>query len=609
MNKRSTPSQNLEDQYTDAFSSGEFFKAYDLAHNAFLDNQESLWGHRAVLSLANAGATQSALSMFENLGLNQIKNSECLGLQGRLHKDSYFANPERNGAHLNSAIKAYQEAFEVDLPRFNVFPAINLAALYLFDNKIKQAHQLAHDILNELDKKNREKPNYWDMASKIEALLILGQTEALPALLEQAKKANHGQYAQLSSTAKQLQRLCTHLGLASDFLKALWPPAVIHFTGHIVSQTGRFRPEHLQGVRQRIDAILDNTPCMAAYGSLAAGADILFAQACLQRNISLNVILPFERKEFIEVSVRPSGSTWVEQFEQCIAQAQTIRFATEDAYLHDNKLFAYTSELAMGLATVCARHMNTEVIQLAVWDGQGAHATVGTGFDVSRWNALGRKAFHIPVSSDQQPNGAQTNPSNNEQAQPSKRQVKAMLFGDVVGFSQLNDVQLPLFVQEFLACIGQALAPFKCKAEQTNTWGDGLFMVFNDPLIAADCALGIQQSIAKWRASKSDLPDSLNFRIGLHAGPVYSLQDPITEKQNVYGAHVSRAARIEPVAPAGSIYVTETMAALLSMTPHPKLVCDYVGFTESAKAYGAMRMFLLRPANQTETATSLRLLS
>lgn len=599
----------LQNEYATAFSSGEFFKAFDLAQTAFIDERNATWGHRAVLSLANAGATQSALEKFKALGLDQIKNSECLALSGRLYKDSYFAEPKAHAKHLELAIRAYQDAFDIDLPVFNIFPAINLAALYVFGNKLDKAQKWANDILQELRKKEDQPSNYWDLASKIEALLILGESDCLPALLEQARTVNQGQYAQLSSTAKQLQRLCRHLGVEDQLLQALAPPAVIHFTGHIVSDNGRFRPEHLQNVQQRIEHTLDETPCMSAYGSLAAGSDILIAEACLKRNISLNVVLPFALEEFIEISVKPSGADWVNRFEQCISQARTVRYATEDAYLQDDKLFAYTSELAMGLATVCARHMNTEALQIAVWDGQGVGAPVGTGYDVNRWKALGRitKVIHVPNTSS--PAQSSSSPPLAKHESKSKREVKAMLFGDVVGFSKLNDVQLPQFVSEFLACVGSAIAPFRNQAEQINTWGDGLFMVFDDPFAGANCALAIQDSLSIWKASKTDLPDTLDFRIGIHAGPVYALQDPITLKKNVYGAHVSRAARIEPVAPAGSVYVTETMAALVSLTPKPSVVCDYVGFTESAKGYGAMRMFLLRQANQTEAATSLRLLS
>jgi adenylate cyclase len=84
------------------------------------------------------------------------------------------------------------------------------------------------------------------------------------------------------------------------------------------------------------------------------------------------------------------------------------------------------------------------------------------------------------------------------------------------------------------------------------------------------------------------------LRLGGHLGPVYELDDPITDRPNYYGAHVSRAARIEPITPEGCVYVTETFAAVLALHNADQFSCDYVGNTEMAKHYGRLRMFLLR---------------
>jgi len=66
---------------------------------------------------------------------------------------------------------------------------------------------------------------------------------------------------------------------------------------------------------------------------------------------------------------------------------------------------------------------------------------------------------------------------------------------------------------------------------------------------------------------------------------------------NFFGAHVSRAARIEPVTPEGFVYVTETLAAVLALHNADQFACHYVGITKAAKDYGEMRMFLLTRAD------------
>jgi hypothetical protein len=60
------------------------------------------------------------------------------------------------------------------------------------------------------------------------------------------------------------------------------------------------------------------------------------------------------------------------------------------------------------------------------------------------------------------------------------------------------------------------------------------------------------------------------------------------------GSHVSRTARIEPVTPAGSVYVTEPFAAALVLAGGTEFRLDYVGHMPAAKDYGRLRMYRLQ---------------
>lgn len=86
----------------------------------------------------------------------------------------------------------------------------------------------------------------------------------------------------------------------------------------------------------------------------------------------------------------------------------------------------------------------------------------------------------------------------------------------------------------------------------------------------------------------------LNLRIALHAGPVYSFVDPITRKRGYGGTHVSRAARIEPVTPAGQVYASEAFAALAAAQGARGFACDYAGQTPMAKGYGTFPTYHVR---------------
>ena len=61
---------------------------------------------------------------------------------------------------------------------------------------------------------------------------------------------------------------------------------------------------------------------------------------------------------------------------------------------------------------------------------------------------------------------------------------------------------------------------------------------------------------------------------------------------------ITIAARIEPVAVPGTVYVSEPFAALLALEAPGRYSADYIGQTELPKQFGAMRLFALRSADR-----------
>jgi len=92
------------------------------------------------------------------------------------------------------------------------------------------------------------------------------------------------------------------------------------------------------------------------------------------------------------------------------------------------------------------------------------------------------------------------------------------------------------------------------------------------------------------------LPAELGIRIGLHGGPAYPVTDPIIKQFNYTGVHVSRAARIEPITPAGAVYASQEFAALAEAVGVTEFVCQYVGVTPMAKSYGDFPTYQVRRA-------------
>jgi adenylate cyclase len=92
------------------------------------------------------------------------------------------------------------------------------------------------------------------------------------------------------------------------------------------------------------------------------------------------------------------------------------------------------------------------------------------------------------------------------------------------------------------------------------------------------------------------------MRVALHYGPTYVGRDPVRRGVAHYGVEISRAARIEPVTPSGSVYVTESFAAVLEMDAPGRFVCNYVGQVSLAKGYGIFPLYGLTRSYLTAEA-------
>lgn len=353
----------------------------------------------------------------------------------------------------------------------------------------------------------------------------------------------------------------------------------------------RFPAEAEAPVAAAIAAELDREPVGYGYGALAAGADILWAEALLAHGAELHVVLPVSLEEFVRASVAPAGPAWVARVHRCLDEATTIEYATDDARGSDDVLFRYGSELAMGLALLRARFLDAQTRQLAVWDRGGAHGAAGTAIDIATWRRGGRLTVAIDPAARRWEVEGDT-PALFSEAE-AERVVRAVLFADMRGFSKLADEQYLRFDETVMAAFARVLESAEGVAS-VNTWGDALAVVLDDVAAAAKCALGLQEAMASLDLASAGLPEHLALRLGAHVGPVLPSFDPVRGVRVFTGSHVSRTARIEPVTPPGAIYVTSAFAAALLLGGHDELACDYVGHMPAAKDWGRLRMYRLR---------------
>jgi class 3 adenylate cyclase len=380
----------------------------------------------------------------------------------------------------------------------------------------------------------------------------------------------------------------------------LRPATIVHYAGHLIGP--RLSEAQAAALAPRIDAVLSRYQVGVGFGSLASGADIVIAEALLKRGAELELVFPFRLDEFRELSVRPAGEAWVERFERSLGRARSRTFATDDAYLGDEYLFTYATWLGIGLALQRAQSLDAEARLAAIWDGGGAggrRGAAGTAVDVGLWHSLELPADILT------PDGAAIDPAlapapaSGWVEASGGRVLRAMLFGDIKGFSKLTEKQLPVFADKVLGTIASTLERYGSAIDFRNTWGDGLYVVVREAETAADCALELQRATSKLPLASLGLPPTLGLRLGGHFGPVFQIFDPVLKQMAFMGSHVSRTARIEPVTPEGAVYVTDAFAAVLAATRQPRFVCDYMGVVPAAKNYGSMRMFALSQRTST----------
>jgi len=579
---------------------GEFLTEFDLADRALELYPDDLWlKHRAVLALARAGSTNEAARRFAELGLEDVDNEEIAALGARIEKDvALSGDGETQRRHAERAAEGYAAIYA---RTGGYYPGVNAATLALLAGDTERSRLLATEVLSVLG--NTDDHSYYAAATRAEANLLLGDEDRAREALALALSTDSADHGARFSTRRQLRLICRLTGVDDGLLDLLAGPEVAHFCGHRIDprqdEAGLLAGQ-LPYVARQIAAELERRPVGVAYGALASGADILWAEALLASGCELHVVLPFALEGFVRSSVAPAGDEWVQRFHRCMTAAAAVHYATEDDCLADDVLYRYGAEFAMGLALLRARYLDADARLLAVWDGRPARGEAGTAIEVATWQRAGG-AVTVIAPSDMRADGLNPGstsdfrePDSHSGRAPRSRVLRALLFADIRGFSKLGDDDLPSFVAQVLGAIAQVLDRHKSSIEYRNTWGDALYAVLTGATEAATCALELQEAIGGIDLASVRLPSHLALRLGAHFGPVIPMWDPVLDQMTFMGSHVSRTARVEPVTPPGAVYVTEHFAAALVLGRAEGLVCDYVGHMPAAKDFGRLRMYRLR---------------
>ena len=144
---------------------------------------------------------------------------------------------------------------------------------------------------------------------------------------------------------------------------------------------------------------------------------------------------------------------------------------------------------------------------------------------------------------------------------PRRLAMRVVMFTDLGGstalYERLGDVRAYGLVQVHDAAVRDALA--RTGGTEVRQTGDGIMASFESAPRAAECAILIQQALARHRAAHADVP--LAVRVGLHAG------DVVAAAHDLFGTAVNTAARVCAEAAPGQIMLTEAVRCRIEPAP------------------------------------------
>jgi adenylate cyclase len=137
---------------------------------------------------------------------------------------------------------------------------------------------------------------------------------------------------------------------------------------------------------------------------------------------------------------------------------------------------------------------------------------------------------------------------------PSVRRLTAILAADVAGYSRLMGADEEGTLERLKALRRELVDPkiSEHHGRIVKTTGDGLLVEFASVVDAVRCAVDVQQAMPE-RNLDVAADNRIEWRIGVNLG------DVIVEDDDLYGDGVKIAARIEALADAGGVFVSNTV--------------------------------------------------
>jgi hypothetical protein len=163
------------------------------------------------------------------------------------------------------------------------------------------------------------------------------------------------------------------------------PRQVFLFSGHMIDAPDRKEPRFpadkeriaAAAIATQLDELKAGAEDLAFCGG-ACGGDILFAEACLERGVRVDVRIPFDEPTFLQKSVAFAGGDWSERYFKIKSHANTRVYVLPDELASLPKdANAYARNNLWQLYTALAWEPD-KVRFLCLWNRKGGDGFGGT---------------------------------------------------------------------------------------------------------------------------------------------------------------------------------------------------------------------------------------
>jgi len=319
------------------------------------------------LLLGRLGEHNEAKIWLERVIEDHPNDAESWAFLGRVKKEAWVHEWRKDGkttqemfddaayadALLLEAIEAYATGFRKDPSHYysgiNAVTLMHLLRYLTGDDKRAEERVMMEGgirwaICSALSKNSKD---YWAKVTLGELEVLLRDQKVVERAYRDAVAVADKDWFKLDASRQQLL-LLKDLGFRPkvveaalsifdrelDKIDAPWTPRLVFlFSGHMVDAPDRPEPRFpadnkeiaAEAIAKKLDELEAGPEDLALCGG-ACGGDLLFAEACLERCLRLEVRIPFDEPTFLHESVTFAGDEWRERFYQVKANPKTELF-------------------------------------------------------------------------------------------------------------------------------------------------------------------------------------------------------------------------------------------------------------------------------------------